>query len=99
MTKTFEVKTGIAQELMKGVFEFANVSYNLRNQSKCSRIISCTESYGIEMTSSIGPKLWEYRNKKNSKSLEECKARIKSWIPKNCPCKTCKLFIKHVGYL
>ena len=86
---------------MKGVFEFADVPYNLRNQSKCSRSIPCSERYGIAGASSIGLKLWDKvpTEIKNSKSLEEFKARIKSWVPENCPCKICKLFIKHVGYL
>ena len=57
MTEIFEVKTGIAKRLMKGVFEFADAPYNLRNQSKCSRSIPCTEKYGTEAASSIGPKL------------------------------------------
>ena len=101
MTEIFKVKTGIAPELMKGVIEFADVLYNLRNQSKCRRDIPCTERYGIETASSVGPKLWDKvpTEIKNSKSLEEFKARIKSWVPKSCPCKICKLFIKHVGYL
>ena len=43
---------------MKCVFEFADVRYNLRNQSKCDRSIPCTERYGIKTASSIGPKLW-----------------------------------------
>ena len=51
----FKVKSGIAPELIKGNFEFADLPYNLRNQSKCSRIIPCTESYGIETASFIGP--------------------------------------------
>ena len=42
---------------MKGVFEFTDVPYNLRNQSKCNHSIPCTERYGIETASSIGPKL------------------------------------------
>ena len=83
------------------VFEFDDVLYNLMNQSKCRRSIPRTERYSIETRSSIGPKLWDKvpTEIKNSKSLEEFKARIKSWVPKNCPCKICKLFIKHVGYL
>ena len=97
MTEIFKVKTGRVPELMKGVSEFADVPYNLRNQSKCSRSIPCTEKYGTETASSIGPKLWDKAPTeiKNSKSLEGFKARIKSWVPKNCPCKICKL----VGYL
>ena len=43
---------------MKGVFEFTGVPYNLRNQSKCNRSTPCTERYGIETASSIGPRLW-----------------------------------------
>ena len=43
ITEIFNVKTGIASELMKGVFEFADVPYNLGNQSKCSRSIPYTE--------------------------------------------------------
>ena len=80
MTEIIKTKTGIVPELMKGVFEFADVPYNLRNQSKCSRSIQCTERYGIETASSIGPKLQDQvpTEIKNSKSLEEFKARIKS---------------------
>ena len=97
MTEIFKVKTGRVPELMKGVSEFADVPYNLRNQSKCSRSIPCTEKYGTETASSIGPKLWDKAPTeiKNSKPIEGFKARIKSWVPKNCPCKICKL----VGYL
>ena len=57
VTEIFKVKIGIVPELMKGVFKFADVSYNLRNQSKCNRSIPCTKRYGIETASSIGPKL------------------------------------------
>ena len=101
MTEIFKVKTGIAPELMKGIFEFTDVHYNLRNQFKCCRSIPCTERYDIETTVSIVPKLWVKvpTEIENSKSVEEFKARIKSWVPKHCPCKIYKLFIKHVSYL
>ena len=57
MTEIFKVKTGIAPELMQGVFEFTDVPYNLRNQSKCKRCTPYTERYGTETTYSIGLKL------------------------------------------
>ena len=59
MSEILKVKTGITPELMEGVFEFADVPYNLRNQSKPSCSIPCTKRYGIETRSSIGPKLWD----------------------------------------
>ena len=84
MTEIFKVKTGIAPESTKGVFEFIDVPYNLRNQSKCNRSIPFTERYGIETASSIGPKLFDKvpTVMKTSKSLEEFKVRIKSWVRK-----------------
>ena len=61
-----------------------DVPSNLRNQSQCNRSIPCTERYGIETASSVGPKLWDKfpTEIKNFKSLEEFEVRI-----------------KHVGYL
>ena len=101
MTEIFKVKTGIAPELMKGVFQFTGVPYNLRNQSKCNRSIPCNEKCGIEAASAIVLKLWDKvpTEIKNSKSPEEFTVRIESWVPKNCPCKIYKMFIEHVGYL
>ena len=83
MTEIFKVKTGIIPELMKGVFEFTNLTYNLRNQSKCNCSIPCTKRYGIETTPSIGPKLCDKcpTEINNLKSLEEFTVRIKSRIP------------------
>ena len=65
---------------------FLNLLYNLRNQSKCNRSIPCTERHSTETASSISRKLWGKvpTETKNSKSLEEFKVRIKSWVPKNC---------------
>ena len=101
MTEIFNVKTGIGPELMKGVFEFADVPYNLRNKSECNHRISCSERHGIKTPSSIGPKLWDkiLTEIQNSKFFEKFKVRIESWDRKNCSYKICKLFIKYLGYL
>ena len=66
MTETLKVKTGITPKLKKYVFKFADAPYNLRNQSNCNCIISCTEK-GIETASSIGTKLWELKLKYKSR--------------------------------
>ena len=83
MTEIFKVKTEMAPELVKGVFEFNDVPHNL-NQSKCNCSIPCTEMYRIETASSIGPKLQDKvpAEVKNTKCLEEFKVGIKSWVPK-----------------
>ena len=97
MTEIFKVKTGIAQEFVKGVLEFTDVPYNLRNLSKCNSSRMASKRH----LQNHGPKLWGKvpTGMKSSKYLEEFKVRIESWVPKKCLCKICKLFIKHVGYL
>ena len=65
-------------------FEFADIPHNLRNQSKCSRRIPCTEMYGIERASSIGPKLMgkSAYKKKNPNLLRNLKHELKVGLPK-----------------
>ena len=42
---------------MKGVSEFIDAPYNLKNQSNCNRGILCTERYCIEAASFRGQNL------------------------------------------
>ena len=60
-----------------------------------------TVRYGIETASFVGPRIWNSIPKeiKESASLQIFKSKIKSWTPKNCPCKLCKNYVQHVGYL
>ena len=48
MTELFKIKAEITLEFAKGSFEFDNVPYNLRNQSKCNRSIPCPKRDSIE---------------------------------------------------
>ena len=59
MTEIFKLKTKIVPELMKGVFEFVGVPYNLKNQSECYHSLFYTERHGIETAPSIDPKPWD----------------------------------------
>lgn len=43
MVEIFKIKTGMFLELMKCVFRFADVPFNLRNRSKCNRSIPFTK--------------------------------------------------------
>ena len=44
--------------------------------------------FGIKSLSFLGQKIWTIVpiKAKNSKTLDEFKTKIKSWIPQNCPC-------------
>ena len=58
MTGIFKVKIKIAPQLIKDIFQFVDLPYNMRNWSKYTCSIACTERYSIETASFIGPKLW-----------------------------------------
>ena len=58
MTGIFKVKIKIAPQLIKYIFQFADLTYNMRNWSKYTCSIACTERCSIEKAPFIGPKLW-----------------------------------------
>ena len=50
----------------------------------------------------FGPKVWDEmlpKKYKSCRSLEEFKTLIKSWKPKDCPCRLCKQFIPKLGFI
>ena len=100
-TEIFKVKNGLSAELMNDVFEFIEKPYSLRTTSHFRSRKIRTTKYGIETPSYLGPKLWNLvpNEYKTIESLEDFKAKIKTWVPENCPCKLCKTYIHQVGFI
>ena len=98
----FKVKKGVAPAIMNNIFEFNDNPYSLRNDTAYfkSRNVR-TVRYGIETASFVGPRIWNSipLEIKESTSLQIFKSKIKSWTPKNCPCKLCKNYFQHLVYL
>ena len=99
VTEIFKVKNSLSPELMN-VFEFTEKPHSLRTTWHFrSRKIRTT--HGIETPFYLGPKLWnlvpyEYRT---IESLADFKAKIKNWVPENCPCRLCKTYIHQIGFI
>ena len=86
---------------MSELFAIKEMKYNLHNQNAPISKKPCTSSYGIDSISHLGPKIWNQipNEIKSSKSRNIFKAKIKKWTPDNCPCRSCKIYIHHVGYI
>ena len=86
---------------MNDVFEFIEKPYSLRTTSHFRSRKIRTTKYGIETPSYLGPKLWNLvpNEYKTIESLEDFKAKIKTWVPENCPCKLWKTYIHQVGFI
>ena len=57
--------------------------------------------HGTEFLSFLGPKVWELvpSEIKQSENLEIIKRRIKKWIPSQCPCRLCQIYLPGVGFI
>ena len=102
VTEIYNVKNGIAPEIMKDIFKLQNPSYDLIstcNQFRRENIK--TVHYGLLSVRYIGPKIWELlpNNIKYSDSLSKFRKFVKSWKPEACPCRLCKTYIAQVGFI
>ena len=96
-----EVKNGLSPELMNDVFGFIEKPYSLQTTSHFRLRKIRTTIYGIETPSYFGPKLWNLvpNEYKTIESLADFKAKIITWVPKNCPCRLCKTYIHQLGFI
>ena len=91
----------LSSTLMSELFRVKERKYNLRNKdalvSNCSR----STNYGLNTISHLAPKIWEIipNEIKNSKTLSIFKMKIKTWIPNNCPCNICRIYVHNVGFV
>ena len=96
----YKVVNNISSEIMKLVFPMKNVRrYPSENVFHTRNVKS--SHYGTSSLAYLAPKVWEIvpSELKNLNSIELFRLRIRSWNPKNCPCKLCKTYICRVGYI
>ena len=101
VTEILKVKNGLSPELMNDVFEFIEKPYSLRTTSHFKSRKILTTKYGIETPCYLCSKVWNLvpNEYKTIESLEDFMAKIKTWIPENCPCRLCKIYIHQVGFI
>ena len=99
----YKVQNNCLPEIMNKVFPTNEpiYEYDLRNTSDFAARRINTARYGLESLSYLGPRLWnilldEY---KKLQSVKDFKAKIRSWVLENCPCRLCKIYIQHMGFI
>jgi len=101
MIEIFKVKNGLAPKLMEDIFTFFKKPYNLRyNENFHNRNIHSIR-YGYETATYIGSKLWKSLPEefKNAPNLNNFKQKINNWLPEDCPCRLCRIYVKDLGYI
>ena len=86
---------------MKDIFPERDLKYNLRKDAGFKIKNVSTVRCGTDTISYLGPKIWNLLPgyMKEIQNLETFKKEIKPWVPQNCPCKLCKLYVPGIGYL
>ena len=91
----------LSPSLMTELFKTKDMKYKLRNENTFASSNIHTTCYGIDSVSYLGPRIWDQVPNviKNSNTLNIFKNKIKTWTPKHCPCRLCKVYIKNLGFL
>jgi len=100
-TELFKVKNNLSNHIMNDIFELRNLNYNIRSQSDFLSKQVNTVNYGLKSLKYLGPKIWNFVpfDIRESQSLHEFRRKIKLWVPENCPCPICRVYIHNLGYI
>ena len=97
----YKAKNNLSPKITQGIFKLRNSPYNMRSQHDFVLPRSTTANYGTESLRFMGPKIWNIlpETLEEVPSLYKFKLEVKHWIPTDCPCKLCKMYILNVGYI
>ena len=98
----FKVKHKLCPEITSDIFmERTNYHYNLRNRSDFITPQVNSVYHGTESITYLGPKIWDMvpDSIKEKISLNSFKESVKLWVPINCPCRLCKVYLDGVGFI
>ena len=96
----FKVQDNCLPEIMNKVVPI-NEPIHEYDLTSASDFVACcikTVQCGSESLSSLRPRLWNILPDEYKK-LQSVKDKIKSSIPENCPCRLCKIYIQHIGFI
>ena len=101
VTEIYKALHNLSSPLMSELFKIKDSKRNFRNLGGLVSYKAKTTMYGIDSISHLAPIIWEQvpNNIKLSENLKLFKNKIKSWIPKKCPCRICKTYIQGVGFI
>ena len=100
--EAYKVKDGLSPIILNDVFQFVkNSTYELRSGNHLQKTNMQTVHFRSESIKTVGAKIWDLipAKIKASKSIMIFKKKIKSWTPKSCPCRLCRIYIDQVGFI
>ena len=100
-TEIYKFIQGISPPLLNKVFVPRQYNYDLSGNNILERRRVKSVRHGTESISFLASKIWEIlpNEIKDSGTLQIFKAKIKKWVPVECPCRLCKISLPQVGFI
>ena len=97
----YKVLHGFSPPILNDIFVPVSRPYNFRRNDTLQRRRVNSVRHGTESVSFLGPKIWDLvpSDIKLSQSLSIFKRKIKKWVPLQCRCWLCKIYLQHAGFI
>ena len=97
----YKFQNGLSLPIMNDIFFSRQNIYNRRKFQELSTSTKNTVNFGAETISYRGPQLWNLipDNIKSEPTLELFKKKIRKWKCEPCPCRMCKTYLQHIGFI
>ena len=97
----FKVYKNLSPPIEAELFHVPQSNYNLRHDSYFAIPNVKSLYYGAETLSNLGLRIWNLVPDKLKQLVDiyAFKKEIKKWKPENYPCRLCKTYIPHVGFI
>ena len=97
----YKVANGLSTKQFSNIFLRNNRGVSLRSQNDFALPQVMTESCGKGTLRYLGPLIWNIipSKIKNLSLLNDFKKQIRQWKPLDCPCRLCKNYIPHLGFI
>ena len=100
-TEIYKFINGYSPKIMEKIFELKELDYSLRSNITFVSNNIKTVHFGQQSISYLAPRIWKQvpESIKQCATIKSFKSKIKMWLPHNCPCKLCKIYIQNVGFI
>ena len=100
-TEKFKISNNLSPDIVKEIFQERFVLYNLHHNNSFTSHQVNSIYHGTESLSFLGPKLWDLAplEIKESENVNIFKSKIKRWTPSHCPCRICRTYLQHLGFI
>ena len=100
-TEMFKVYKNLPPAIIADLFHVQQNNYNLRDDSYFAIPNVKSLYHGTESLSNLRPRIWNLVPDKLTQlvDIHAFKEELKKWKPENCPCRLCKTYVPHVGFI